>query len=515
VKAHTLRALVWAAMLLTVVLWGVAPALAQEGADGGPAATDAPVDADPAPEKDRGAPAAPAARGAFKPWERRWRQQFPPTRLAPGELPPSSFGQRAMSLVGLLLIMGVAVLLSNDRKHLPWRLAGIGVALQIGLGVLLLKTGVGRAFFDLMNDTVTALLAYTDKGSDFLFGDLLSYDFGRAAFAFKVLPTIIFFSALMTVLYYLGVMQFVVRIFAKLMQSSMGTSGAETLSAAGNIFVGQTEAPLLIKPFVGKMTESELMAVMTGGFATVAGGVMAAYVSFLDPFFKDVAGHLLTASIMSAPAALVCAKLMVPEAKPEASETYGTIPDGLESEDVNVIDAAARGAGEGLKLAFNVGAMLLAFIALIALLNDGVGYLCHLLAIDGLMGFEGEQRVSLEFLLGKLLSPLAFVMGVPWEDAEKVGALFGMKTVLNEFVAYLTLAGEFAKDPSYMQPRSLLITCYALCGFANFSSIAIQIGGISGIAPERRSDLARLGLRAMIAGSLAAFMTGTVAGMLL
>jgi CNT family concentrative nucleoside transporter len=287
------------------------------------------------------------------------------------------------------------------------------------------------------------------------------------------------------------------------MQRTMRTSGAETLSAAGNIFVGQTEAPLLIKPFIDKMTMSELMAVMTGGFATVAGGVLAAYVSILIAYFPDIAGHLLAASVMSAPAALVVAKLMYPEdAQPE---TAGTLEVSVERPDVNVIDAAARGASEGLFLALNVGAMLLAFIALIHLLNGMLGWVG---------GFVGLESLTLELVLGWLLSPLAWLMGVPWSDAPTVASLMGVKTVLNEFVAYLQLQGTLAGG-TQLEPRSIIIATYALSGFANFSSIAIQIGGIGSIAPSRRQDLSRIGLRAMIAGSIAAFMTATVAGKVL
>jgi CNT family concentrative nucleoside transporter len=316
-----------------------------------------------------------------------------------------------------------------------------------------------------------------------------------------VLPTIIFFSSLMTVLYYMGVMQWVVKGMAWVMQRTMKTSGAETLSAAGNIFVGQTEAPLLIKPFVEKMTMSELMTVMTGGFATVAGGVLAAYVGLLISYFPDIAGHLMAASVMSAPAALAIGKLMYPEES--EPETAGSLELELENPDVNVIDAAARGAHEGLHLALNVGAMLLAFIALVYLVNALVGW------AGGLVGLEG---LSIELILGWCLAPLAWLMGVPWADAATVGSLMGIKTVLNEFFAYLQLSGTLAGGPS-LEPRSAIIAAYALSGFANFSSIAIQIGGIGGIAPSRRHDLSRIGLRAMIAGSLAAFLTGTIAGM--
>jgi len=323
-------------------------------------------------------------------------------------------------------------------------------------------------------------------------------------FAFNVLPTIIFFSSLMTVLYHLGIMQAVVKGFAWVMQRTMKTSGAETLSATGNIFVGQTEAPLLIKPFVETMTRSELMAVMTAGFATVAGGVMAAYVGMLQPFFSDIAGHLMAASVMSAPAALVVAKLMYPEEG--EPETATTLDLALEKPDVNVIDAAARGAGEGLHLALNVGAMLLAFVALVALL-DGI------LGLAG--GWVGLEGLSLQLILGWLLAPVAWIMGVPWADAAVVGSLMGLTTALNEFFAYLQLADILSGGGPGLQPRSIIISAYALSGFANFSSIAIQIGGIGGIAPSRRHDLSALGLRAMIGGTIAAFMTATVAGMLL
>jgi CNT family concentrative nucleoside transporter len=311
-------------------------------------------------------------------------------------------------------------------------------------------------------------------------------------------------------------MQWVVKGVAWVMMRTMRTSGAETLSAAGNIFMGQTEAPLLIKPYVKTMTLSELHAVMTGGFATVAGGVMAAYVGMLLFYFPDIAGHLMAASVMSAPAALVFAKLMLPEK--EVPQTRDTLHARVEKIDANVIDAAARGAGEGLSLALNVGAMLLAFIALVALLNAFIGWFGGLVGLSGALQDAGwlaaGQPLSLNWLLGRLLSPLAWAMGVPWQDATTVGALIGAKTVLNEFVAYLQLSNLLATGAD-LSPRSVIIATYALCGFANFSSIAIQIGGIGGLAPNRRSDLARIGLRAMIAGTLASFMTATIAGMLI
>ena len=434
--------------------------------------------------------------------------------------------ERLLSFFGIAFMVLVAWLLSVDRSRFPLRIVLWGVGLQIVFALLILRTAPGEQFFALVNDAFIQLLGYTQDGARFIFGNLVDnnipvgmpigepvataplvpaeparYAAAGSYFAFTVLPTIIFFSSLMTVLYYLRVMQWVVKGVAWVMQRTMGTSGAETLSASGNIFVGQNEAPLMIKPFVQRMTMSELHCVMTGGFATVAGGVMAAYVGMLVAFFPDIAGHLMAASVMSAPAALLCAKLMVPEE--EEPVTAGSLDVRVERLDANVIDAAARGASEGLSLALNVGAMLLAFIALIALVNALLGW------SGGLVGLEA---LTLEGLLGALLAPLAWIMGVPWSEAGIVGELMGLKTVLNEFVAYLRLSDVLAAGE--LGPRSVIIATYALSGFANFSSIAIQIGGIGGIAPARRSDLSRLGLRAMVAGSIAAFMTATVAGML-
>ena len=438
------------------------------------------------------------------------------------------FWERLISLMGLGVLVLLAWAMSVNRRAFPTRVVLWGIALQFVFALLILRTTPGEEFFALINTAFIELLGYTQQGARFLFGNLVDnnvpvgipigdppamapvaaeeparYAATGSYFAFTVLPTIIFFSSFMTVLYHLGVMQAVVKGVAWVMQRTMGTSGAETLSASGNIFVGQTEAPLMIKPFVEKMTMSELHCVMTGGFATVAGGVMAAYVGMLVVFFPDIAGHLLAASVMSAPAAILISKVMYPE--DGEPETAGTLKAEVPSIDVNVIGAASRGAGEGLSLALNVGAMLLAFIALIALINGILGW------GGGLAGYEG---LSLELLLGWVLAPLAWVMGVPWSDAVQVGSLLGVKTMVNEFVAYLQLA-TLLQEGAPLEPRSVVIATYALCGFANLSSIAIQIGGIGGIAPSRRSDLARIGFRAMIAGTLAAFMTATVAGAIL
>jgi concentrative nucleoside transporter, CNT family len=445
--------------------------------------------------------------------------------------------QRLVSVLGMVVLLGIAVMLSVNRAMIPWRLVAWGMGLQLFFALLILKTPAGEAFFAGINGIIVALLGFTEAGARFLFGNLVVNNVpvgtgepgmapmepiaGTVAntgafFAFNVLPTIVFFSSLMTMLYYFGVMQAVVKGFAWVMMRTMRTSGAETLSASGNIFFGQTEAPLLIKPYIAGMTMSELMAVMTGGFATVAGGVMAAYVGLLIFYFPDIAGHLMAASVMSAPAALVFAKIMWPETEEPA--TRGSLRVDVEKVDANVIDAAARGAGEGLQLAMNVGAMLLAFIALIALFNALIGWFGSVTQLATLfqgIGWLGDgQPLSLEALLGWLLAPLAWLMGVPWADAPTVGTLLGIKTVVNEFVGYLQLSSLLAEGTE-LSPRSVIIATYALCGFANFSSIAIQIGGIGGIAPSRRSDLARIGLRAMIAGTLAAFMTATIAGILI
>jgi len=385
-----------------------------------------------------------------------------------------------------------------------------GLGLQLCLGILILKTPIGEPVFAAVNNAFIALMSYSDAGAEFLFGDLIMrpgggkhwWVKGGAFIGFSVLPTIIFFSSLMAVLYHLGIMIRIVRIFSRIIARALGTSGAETLSATGNIFVGQTEAPLLVRPFLEKMTRSELNTVMVGGFATVAGGVMAAYVGMLQSQFPDIAGHLLAASLMSAPAALVIGKLMVPETETPVTSADAVIE--VESIYANVIEAAATGASDGLKLAFNVGAMLLAFIALIALING-----C-LTALFGLFGLDGW---TLQQILGVIMAPVAWLLGVDYSEAAQVGTLLGVKTVINEFVAYLDLAQNLGSAHP-LSERSRVIATYALCGFANFSSIGIQIGGISAIAPSRKRELSILGLRAMIGGTLGAFMTAALAGLL-
>ena len=398
--------------------------------------------------------------------------------------------ERFISVIGLLVMMLIAWLISADKKKMNWRLIVSGVGLQIVFGLLILKTTPGEMFFEGTREFVAAVIGFSDAGAAFLFGD----GFREHFFAFSVLPTIIFVSSIMAVLFHLGIVQQIVKWMAKFMVWVMDVSGAESLAASANVFVGQTEAPLVIKPYLKTMTNSELMAMMTGGMATVAGGVMAAYASM-----GADAGHLLAASVMSAPASLVIAKIIIPEK--EHSPTKSKIEIDIPKQDANVLDAACRGASEGLQLALNVGAMLIAFIALVALVNWSLTFLPE---VSG-------AAISLERVLGWVYAPFAWIMGVEWKDANIVGMLLGKKTILNEFVAYMDLVNY--KD--IISERSFTITTYALCGFANFASIAIQIGGIGALVPERRKDFAKLGLRAMIGGTLAAFMTATVAGILI
>ncbi len=426
-----------------------------------------------------------------------------------------ALSQIGFGLFGLAVLVAFTWLFSASRKQVNWKLVGTGIALQIALACIILLTPWGAGFFDFLGAGFVKLLGFTEQGARQVFGELASGTSLGFIFAFQVLPTIIFFASFMSVLYHLGLIQRLVQAMAWGITKVMPVSGAETLSVCANAFVGQTEAPLVIKPYIARMTQSELLTLMVGGMATIAGGVLAAYVNMLggdDPVQKAFyAKHLLTASIMAAPATLVIAKILQPET--QVPDTLGRVEVKVEKLSSNVIDAAAAGASDGLKLALNVGAMLLAFVALIALVNAPLVWLGEVTGLDQLLG----QPTTLANLLGKLLAPLAWVIGVPWNDASTVGSLIGTKVVINEFIAYQELARIDAGQVAGVAPLSAqakLIATYALCGFANFSSIAIQIGGIGALAPERRQDLARFGLKAVLGGSIATMMTATIAGVL-
>jgi CNT family concentrative nucleoside transporter len=436
--------------------------------------------------------------------------------------------ERSISFIGIFVLLGLAWLLSNNKKKISYRVVIWGILLQLIFAVVILKTAPGHAIFFFARAFIAKLLSFTDAGASFLFGNLYLGDpdivknVGASGtlqlwngttnsfvnigiiFAFHILPTIIFFASLMSVMYHLGIMQKIVQFMAWIMAKTMGTSGAESLSASGNIFVGQTEAPLLIRPYVSEMTRSELMAIMVGGFATIAGGVMAAYVRFgVD------AGHLMAASVMSAPAALVMAKIIFPET--EEPKTRGIVKLEVEKKTANIIDAAASGAADGLKLAANVGAMLMAFLALIAMINFVLGKVDDIINFITFNHIHLDWNLSLKKIFGLIFSPIAFVMGVESKDMLQVGNLLGTKISINELVAYVELTAQ----KGIISERSYIIATYALCGFANFGSIAIQIGGIGGIAPSRRGDLAKIGLKAMFGGALASWLTATIAGILL
>ena len=413
-------------------------------------------------------------------------------------------------IFGAIVILAIAVAFSTNRRAINWTTVAWGLSLQVVFAIIVLKTPVGQKVFSTLGYYITKLLGFSSVGAAFVFGPLgnsgvwgvaMTRVFGSSGaqyaviFAFQVLPTIIFIAALFAILYYYGVMQLVVRVFAVVMHRVMKASGAESLNVAASIFMGQTEAPLTIRPYLPEMTQSELMTVMTAGMAHISGGIMAAYI-----LFGIKAEHLLTAVIMTAPGTIMMAKIFVPET--EVPKTMGAVRLEVEQTDVNVIDAAGRGTGEGLHLAMNVGAMLISFLALVALVN----------AILHHVPFNGGY-LSLERVFGWVFSPVAWSMGVPWKDAATIGNLLGTRMVLNEFVAYAAL-GDLIKQ-NVLDPKSITIATFALCGFANFSSIGIQIGGIGALAPNRRHDLARLGLRAMFAGTLANFMTATIAGFLL
>jgi CNT family concentrative nucleoside transporter len=417
---------------------------------------------------------------------------------------------RLQPLIGLVGILALAYALSTNRRAISLRIVGWGLGLQVLFALIVLKTDAGIQAFQWLGDKIQDLLHYSVEGSRFVFGPLgdvavwsrvmnntLGAEGGQYAviFAFQILPTIIFIAALFAILYFLGVMQVIVRLFAVVMNKVMGASGAESLNVAASIFMGQTEAPLTIRPFLARMTQSELMTVMTSGMAHISGGIMAAYIAF-----GIEARHLLTAVIMTAPGTLMMAKMFVPET--ETPETRGTVKLEIEKTDVNVIDAAGRGTAEGLQLAMNVGAMLISFVAMIFLLNGILGAIGNAIGVPGL---------SMQMIFGWVFAPVAWSLGVPWRDAAAIGNLLGTRMVLNEFIAFAQLGA--LRDS--LDPRSFTIATFALCGFANFASIGMQIGGIGALAPTRRSDLARLGLRAMLAGTLANFVTAIIVGFLL
>ncbi len=456
---------------------------------------------------------------------------------------------RFQGVIGIGLMLAIAFILSNDRRRINWRLVGWGLLLQILFALLILRTPVGKPFFDFVNRVVGQVIQYSNDGSTFVFRQLNPKSFetyevvdsqseetppkqkradrakkpdsslpagtqlplrpknpreltpSMVNVAFWILPTVIFFSALLAVLYHLEIMQKVIRMIAWVMQRTMGTSGAETLSVAGNIFVGQTEAPLMVRPYLREMTRSELMAVMVGGFATAAGGVLAVYIGFLKQDLPDIAGHLAAASMMSAPAAIVVAKILYPESG--SPRTLGTLNVQVEQSASNVVEAFGDGVTQGLKLALNIGAMLIAFVAVVAMVNGILAWLTP----------TGREPLTMQYLLGELFRPLAWSLGVPWQEAGLLGSLMGEKIVLTELIAYGHLKDlEIGTDISQ---RTALIASYALCGFANFASIGIQLGGIGGMAPERKKDIAGLVIKAMVGGALASWMTAAIAGILL
>lgn len=441
-------------------------------------------------------------------------------------------------IIGMIFILSLALLFSNNRKAVNWKLVATGLGIQFTLAVFILKgayladffspLGWPKLFFSFISSFFVVVLDFTTEGAAFIFGDLargpgLEGSLGFF-FAFQVLPTIVFFASLTTILYHYGILQAIVKFMASGMRKVMGTSGAESLSVVANIFVGQTEAPLVVKPYIEKMTPSELLAVMTGGMATIAGGIMAAYIQMLGDSYAQSHGlalevgrqlfaeQLLGASLMAAPAALVIAKILYPET--EKPVTMGEVTISVEKTDANGIDAASSGAAEGLRLALNVGAMLLAFIALLALLNSFLGWFGGVPSTVG--SFLGLDipilNITIQNILGYIFAPVAYLIGIPWDDSFAVGSMLGTKIVLTEFIAYIDLSQYVLAQQ--LQEKTIFMATFALCGFANFASIAIQIGGIGGLAPSRKAELAKFGLKAVFAGTLANLMTATFAGIL-
>ena len=401
-------------------------------------------------------------------------------------------------LIGVLLLLGISYLLSNNRKAIKSRTVLWGLCLQFFFALIILKIPFIKSQFLYIDQIFKKIISFSDAGSNFLFESFIpgiGYHEAMVNFAFRALPVIIFFSSLINIGYHFGIIQFIVKWVAKIMQKSMGTSGAETLSISANIFVGQTEAPIMVRPFINNMTKSELMAIMTGGFATTAGSVLALYVLWLEKI-PGIAGHMLAASIMSAPAALVVAKIIYPET--EKSETKGNLKSIPKKETQNVMDALGKGATDGLKLAANVAAMLIAFVSIISMVNYFLSFIFSM---------------NMQEMMGVFFQPLAWTMGVPWDEAKILGSLMGEKIVLTELIAYSNLS-DLVNENS-ISNRTAIIASYALCGFANLGSIGIQLGGIGGMAPKRRRDLSRIGLKAMIAGAIASWLTATVAGLLI
>jgi len=452
----------------------------------GLAAMERPAQADTTVRDSAATRAAPTVPGA---------QVQPP--VAPAQpAGPVSLASRLSGLVGLALILAIGILLSHNRRAIRWRVIAWGLGLQLLFAIFVLRIPAGQALFRWLGNLVTGILGYSYIGSEFVFGELgKQHSSLGVIFAFQLLPAIIFVSALFAILYYLGIMQLVVRAFAIVMSRVMGASGAESLNVAASIFMGQTEAPLTIRPFLPRMTRSELMTVMTSGMAHISGSIMVAYIAF-----GIEARHLLTAVIMTAPGTIMMAKLFEPET--ETPETYGKVTLDMPKQDVNLLDAAARGTGEGLQLMLNVIAMLVSFVALVALINGGFGAVHR---------YVDWFPANLQTVLGWVFRPIAWAMGVPWHDSGVIGSLLGTRMVLNEFIAYAQLGPMRGQ----LDPRSFTIASFALAGFANFSSVGIQLGGIGAIAPNRKQDLARLGLRAMLAGTLANFLSATIAGILL
>ena len=400
-------------------------------------------------------------------------------------------------ILGIIVLLGIAFLLSNNKTLINKNIIFWGLGLQISFAIIILKTSFGKAVFFYFNVLIMKLISFADAGSDFLFTSFIpevGYDQALINFAFRALPVIIFFSSLIAATYHLGIIQIIIKNIAKIMEKTMKTSGAETLSISANIFVGQTEAPILIRPYISKMTNSELMTVMVGGFSTVAGSVMALYVTWLNNI-PEIAGHLLAASVMSAPAALMVAKIIYPETKSYQIINSNSIK--LKSQDNNLVDAIGRGATDGLKLAANVAAMLIAFISLVAMINF----------ILGLLG------TSMQEMIGLLFKPLAWTMGIPWADAKIVGTLMGEKIVLTELIAFRDLSNYVSNNT--ISERSVIIASYALCGFANFGSIGIQLGGIGSMAPKRKKDLSKLVFKAMLGGAIASWLTASIVGILI